>query len=52
MRRLMEINLEEGNDHPMNTYWCEVVGGHWHIGHTPAPIVYPNLNDPRLRFVV
>jgi hypothetical protein len=51
MRKLMGLNVAEGNAHPMNTYWCDAVGGHWHVGHTPASAAYPNLNDPRLRFV-
>lgn len=51
MRKLEEVNRSGGDTHPLNTYWCEEDGGHWHVGHTPASMHYPNLNDPRLRFV-
>lgn len=51
MRKLAGLNRSSGDEHPMNTYWCEEDGGHWHVGHRPASRAYPNLNDPRLRFV-
>lgn len=51
MRRLSMSNRLDGDEHPLNTYWCELLDGHWHVGHEPRKPRRPDLNDPNLRFI-
>lgn len=49
MRRLSIRNRAAGDHHPLNTYWCDQLDGHWHVGHEPKGEYRPNLNDPHFQ---
>lgn len=37
--------------HQAQTYRCDQGSRLWHIGHSNPAVNWPNLNDPRLRFL-
>lgn len=42
---------DDPNSNELRVYRCVEGSGLWHVGHDNPAVNWPNLNDPRLRFL-